>query len=195
MKRLIIAATAVLAATTTAFAFSDEGGRRFREFLNGFKEAAAPVSTTGTGTFRATINKDETEIDYELTFENLEGDVRQAHIHIGHPQGAGGIVLWLCQTASNPNPRPGNSTPSCTMDDALNLRAGKVTGTLTMADVVAQVNELPNGIAGPADWDEVLGLIRAGLTYANVHSSKFPPGEIRSQIDNRDDNGRGHKDH
>lgn len=195
MKRLIIAATAILAATTTAFAFSDEGGRRFREFLNGFKEAAAPVSTTGTGTFRATINKDETEIDYELTFENLEGDVRQAHIHIGHPQGAGGIVLWLCQTASNLNPRPNNSTPSCTMDDALNLRAGKVTGTLTMADVVAQVNELPNGIAGPADWDEVLGLIRAGLTYANLHSSKFPPGEIRSQIDNRDDNGRGHKDH
>lgn len=195
MKRLIIAATAILAATTTAFAFSDEGGRRFREFLNGFKEAAAPVSTTGTGTFRATINKDKTAIDYELTFENLEGDVRQAHIHIGHPQGSGGIVLWLCQTASNPNLLPGNSTPSCTVDDPLNLRAGKVSGTLTMADVVAQVNELPNGIAGPADWDEVLGLIRAGLTYANVHSSKFGPGEIRSQIDNRDDNGRGHKGH
>ena len=87
MKRLMMAATAILAATTTAFAFSDEGGRRFREFLNGYKEAAAPIATTGTGTFRATINKDETEIDYELTFENLEGDVRQAHIHIGHPQG------------------------------------------------------------------------------------------------------------
>ena len=112
-----MAATAILAATTTAFAFSDEGGRRFREFLNGFKEAAAPVATTGTGTFRAAINKDETEIDYELTFENLEGDVRQAHIHIGHPQAIGGIVLWLCQTTSNPNPLPGNSTPSCTMDD------------------------------------------------------------------------------
>ena len=65
-----------------------------------------------------------------------------------------------------------------------------------MADVVAQVNELPNGIAGPAEWDEVLGLIRAGLTYANVHSAKFAPGEIRSQIDNRDDDGHGgHKNH
>jgi hypothetical protein len=191
MKRLMMAATVFLAATATGFAFSDEGGRRFREFLNGYKEAAAPVATTGTGTFRATISRDGSEIDYELTFKDLEGDVRQAHIHIGHPQGQGGIVLWLCQTAANPNPLVGNSTPQCTADDPLNQRAGRVTGTLTRADVVAQVNELPNGIAGPADWEQVLGLIRAGVTYANVHSSKFPPGEIRSQLDNRDDGGNG----
>ena len=191
MKRIMIATTAVLAVATTALAFSDEGGRRFREILNGYKEAAAPIATTGTGTFHATISKDETEINYELTFENLEGDVRQAHIHIGHPQGAGGITLWLCQTTFNMNPLPGNSTPSCTMDDPMNSRAGRVTGTLTMADVVAQPNELPNGIAGPADWNQLLGLIRAGRTYANVHSAKFGGGEIRSQIDNRDDGDHG----
>ena len=79
----------------------------------------------------------------------------------------------------------------------MNWRAGKVTGTLTVADVAAQVNELPNGIAGPADWEQVLGLIRAGRTYANVHSVKFGAGEIRSQIDNGDDDSddHGHKDH
>ena len=191
MKRIMFAATAVLAVGTTALAFSDEGGRKFREFLDGFKEAANPVATTGTGTFTATISQDETEISYELTFENLEGDVRQAHIHIGHPQTAGGIVLWLCQTPTNMNPIVGNSTPLCSADDPTNLRSGRVTGTLTMADVVPQVNELPNGIAGPAEWEQVLALVRAGRTYANVHSSKFAPGEIRSQIDNRDDGDHG----
>ena len=41
MKRIMIAATAVLAVATTALAFTDEGGRRFSEFLNGYKEATA----------------------------------------------------------------------------------------------------------------------------------------------------------
>jgi hypothetical protein len=192
MKRIMLAATALLAVGTTALAFSDEGGRKFREFLNGYKEAAAPVSTTGSGTFKATINRDETEINFELRFENLEGDVRQAHIHIGHPQGSGGIVLWLCQTAANPAPATSPNTPQC-MSDPMNPRAGSVTGTLTKTDVLANTG---NGIGGAgtdpdAEWAEVLNLIRAGRTYANVHSAKFPPGEIRSQIDNRDEGDHG----
>ena len=99
MKRLTIAATAILAIATTALAFSDEGGRVFREFLNGFKEAPNPIATTATGTFKATITQDDpARIEYEPTFQDLEGDVRQAHIHIGHPQASGGIVLWLCDS-------------------------------------------------------------------------------------------------
>jgi hypothetical protein len=188
MKRIMIAATAILAVATTALAFSDEGSRRFREFLNGLKEAPAIVSTTGTGTFQATISKDGTEIYYELAFENLEGDVRQAHIHIGHPQNSGGIVLWLCDSTANPSPTA--NTPECTADNPANLRAGKVSGTLTQADVQ---NVAASGIAAPgagvdseAEWAEVLRLIRAGATYANIHTVKFPPGEIRSQIDGND---------
>ena len=65
-----------------------------------------------------------------------------------------------------------------------------------MADVVPQTNELPNGIAGPAEWEQVLALVRAGRHVCErAHSSKFGPGEIRSQIDNRDDaatHGGGH---
>jgi hypothetical protein len=41
---------------------------------------------------------------------------------------------------------------------------------------------------------EVIALIRAGLTYANVHSSKFTGGEVRSQIDDRDDDRDGDSD-
>ncbi len=193
MKRLTTAATAVFVVAGTSLALTDEGGRRIREFLNGFKEATAVVSTTGTGTFRATISNDESEINYVLTFDDLEGDVRQAHIHIGHPQNQGGIVLWLCD--SEANPAPSDTTPPCTMNPLI-ARSGSVTGRLTEADVQSQPL---NGIAGPTattpgEFAEVIRLVRAGKTYVNVHSSKFTGGEIRSQIDNRDGD-RDHHDH
>jgi hypothetical protein len=186
MKRITIVATAVLVIAGTGLALTRERDR-FREFLNGLKEATAVVSTTGTGTFRARISDDESEIHYVLTFKDLEGDVRQGHIHIGHPQNQGGIVLWLCD--SETNPAPSETTPACTMSDPLNTRAGRVTGMLTANDVQ---NQPGNGIAGapvttPGEFAEVIALIRAGRTYVNVHSSKFPPGEIRSQINDRND--------
>ena len=188
----VVAVFFVLAAT--GFAFSDEGGRKFREFLNGFNEATVVVSTTGTGRFSAEISKDGTEISYKLSYKDLEGDVRQAHIHIGHPQNQGGIVLWLCDSTQNPSPTL--NTPPCAMDPVINAREGEVEGTLTEADVRDQPG---NGIAGapvttPGEFDEVVRLIRAGRTYVNVHTVKFPPGEIRSQLNNRDeDDHRGHR--
>ena len=39
-------------------------------------------------------------ITYDLTYENLEGTVTQAHIHIGQKKTLGGIALWLCKTAN-----------------------------------------------------------------------------------------------
>jgi hypothetical protein len=188
--RLTIAARVILAGATTTFAFSDGGGRQFREFLNGFKEAPNPIATTATGTFKAKISRDDpATIDYVLAFQNLEGDVRQAHIHIGHSQTSGGIVLWLCETSFNPSPSA--TTPDCTADDVGNFRAGKVTGTLTMDDMLAAAT---NGVAA-GEWQEVLSLIRAGRTYANVHSTKFPGGEIRAQLDHGDDDSDDHGGH
>jgi CHRD domain len=202
MRRFTIAATAAFAIAGTVVAFTDEGNRRFHEFLNGFNEAAAVVSTTGSGTFEARIVRNpssgDQEIRYRLTFKDLEGDVRQAHIHIGWPQNAGGIVLWLCDSDQNPSPTA--NTPACNGGNAANNREGSAEGTLTEADV----RDLPaNGIAGaptttPGEFAEVIALIRAGRTYVNVHSVKFPPGEIRSQIDNRNgdrDDNDGHGDH
>jgi len=198
MKRIMLAAAAVLMVAGTGLAFTQEGNRRFNEFLNGFQEASAIVATTATGTFKATINRDETEINYVLTFKELEGDIRQAHIHIGHPQNQGNIVLWLCETEQNPNPNTTAPTPSCLEDDPSNQRSGRVTGTLTAVDIIVQT---ANGVdaATPEEFAQVISLIKAGKTYVNVHSSKFQPGEIRSQLDNRGgdngDHGKGHGDH
>ena len=195
MKRITLAAAAILAVAGTAFAFTDEGSRRFSEFLNGLNEAAAVVSTTGNGTFRANISKDGSEISYELTYKEMEGDVTQAHIHIGLPQNSGGVVLWLCDSTVNPSPVA--TTPMCNQDNPSDLRSGSVSGTLTAADVQTLA---ANGIVGatattPGEFEEVVALIRAGKTYVNVHTTKFLPGEIRSQLDNRGNNGNGHGGH
>jgi len=37
------------------------------------------------------------------------------------------------------------------------------------------------GIA-PGEFSKVLEAIRSGVTYVNVHSVQFPPGEIRGQV-------------
>lgn len=48
----------------------------------GFKEVPS-VSTSASGEFKALINNNETAIDWELSYKDLEGAVQQAHIHFG----------------------------------------------------------------------------------------------------------------
>ena len=57
--------------------------------------------------------------------------------------------------------------------------SGTVAGTITAADVVSSASN--QGIAA-GELTEVLRAIRAGVTYANVHSNLFPGGEIRGQL-------------
>jgi hypothetical protein len=197
---MTIAALVIFALAGTGWASSDDNdGRRFSERLFGFNEVPNPLSTTGNGRFLAAINRDETEIHYFLSFKDLEGDVTQGHIHIGHPNTTGGIVLWLCDSPAPGPESPNADTPECLANSEANEKgSGWVRGTLTADHVRAQVN---NDIAAGA-FDEVVALIRAGKTYANVHSAKFGAGEIRGQVDNGDDDdddhrgrGRGHDDH
>ena len=170
MQRSLVTATglALLGLASSALARDDLEAR-----LKGFQEVPA-VSTAATGKFKATVDKASNTIRYELSYSGLEGDVRQAHIHIGQRGVNGGITLWLCQTTANPAPAP-LTTPAC-------LQSGTVNGVLSAADVVGPTGQ---GIAGAADFAEVLAAIRVGVAYVNVHSARFPGGEIRGQL--RDD--------
>jgi hypothetical protein len=130
------------------------------------------ISTKASGKFEATIDDKNDTIHYTLRYDNLEGTVTQAHIHFGQRHTTGGIVVWLCQTAAVPAPaNVSAATPMCPA-------SGSVSGTITPAQVLEAVGQ---GIA-PGEFEEVVAAIRAGRAYANVHSSLFPPGEIRGQI-------------
>jgi hypothetical protein len=177
MRKITIIVTAGVLLCGATVAFTQPGLRMIRETLTGLQEVPV-VSTTGSGTFRARISRDEKEISYTLRFEDLEGDVRQSHIHIAPEQNTGNIVLWLCETETNPS--PAETTPLCfNPADPMSARSNTVSGVLTAADIAASA--APNGIDA-GEFGEVIALIRARKTYVNVHSAKFPPGEIRSQI-------------
>jgi len=161
---------ALLAALATGAPAKDHG-ERLEAKLRGFNEVP-PVSTAATGTFKASFNAANNSISYELSYSGLEGDVRQAHIHFGQKGVTGGISIWLCQTATNVDPT--SLSPTCP-------QSGTVSGLIQAANVVGPSGQ---GIAA-TEFAEVLKALRAGVTYANVHSTKFPGGEIRGQI--RDD--------
>jgi hypothetical protein len=135
--------------------------------LRGFDEVPA-ISSSGGGRFDATISADGSHVDWELSYFNLEGNVAQAHIHFAQKGVNGGIVVFLCTNLGN-SPGAQACPPS----------PGAVSGSFTFADVGTGANA--QGI-GPFEMPSLLRAIRAGIAYANVHSDKWPGGEIRGQL-------------
>ena len=171
MKNIAIAASMFVALALSAVARAEH----IQATLTGYQEVPA-VSTVASGQLHAQISSDDQSIAYELTYSNLQGTVTQGHIHVAQLSVNGAIVLWLCQTATNLNPIPGNSTPDCPAG------SGTVTGTLTAADVLAGNASQASQQLTVGDLDEVLRAIRAGAAYANVHTDLSSGGEIRGQI-------------
>jgi hypothetical protein len=135
------------------------------------------VSSVAHGRFKATIDRENQTISYEVSYEGLEAPTTQAHIHFGQRHTIGGISVFLC---GNPPAVPAATFPQ---PPACPESPATVTGTLTAANIVG-----PNGqgIApsqnGVNEFDELVEAILNGDTYANVHSSKFPAGEVRGQV-------------
>lgn len=144
------------------------GKKRVKATLNGLQEDPS-VSTRGYGSFEAVIDDEGRAIDWELTYDNLEGgNTLFAHIHFGSHDHNGGVAVFFCGGSTKPMPCPNGS--------------GTVTGTWVASDVVG-----PNaqGIE-PGAFEEFVAAIRAGHTYANVHTTRWPAGEIRGQVNNQD---------
>src|SRR2546426_6162616 len=175
MKRLgittllaVFALLAILGVSQPAVA--DDEGKAFRATLTGFEETPLTLSSPGPGRLKARIHDHETMISFELHYEGLEGIVQQAHIPLGRPAITGGIVLFLCTNLGNaPTTVP---TPQACPDAPVTI-----SGTLTAADVVTQGGQ---GIAAD-EFAEVVRAIRARATYANVHTTLRPSGEIRGE--------------
>jgi hypothetical protein len=155
---------ALVAAASTALA---TGPRLLRADLTGFEEVM-PVSTTGRGHLRLFIYPDRTTIAYELSYSGLQSDATQAHIHFGQLSVNGGISVFLCSNLGN----------GPTGTQACPLRSGTVSGLITAAAVLGPDAQ---GIAA-GEIDALVEALREQMTYVNVHSTRWPGGEIRGQI-------------
>src|SRR2546421_1120345 len=106
MNKLAIA-TALGALLLTNMASADD---KVRARLIGFQEVPV-VSTEANGTFDAVISQRGDAIDYKIPYTGMQGVVTQSHMHAGQRSVNGGIVLWICGSATNPGPA---GTPVCT---------------------------------------------------------------------------------
>ncbi|MGN9779279.1 CHRD domain-containing protein [Micromonospora sp. H33] len=153
----------------------DSKGERFdvRAHLDGYQEDPLTISTTGNGRFEAHVDERKKEIEFRLSYEDLEGKVNAAHIHFGGRHQSGGIIAFLCGSPSKDGKGGApKGTKECPAAPAT------VRGTIKPEDVIGPQEQ---GIK-PGEFDEVVDAIKAGVTYANVHTDKYPNGEIRGQI-------------
>jgi hypothetical protein len=166
ISRFTLIVVASLFVIASAWADSNGRGRNSgKASLSGYEEVPA-ISSTGSGEFRLRI-VDNNAIEFELTYENLEGATTTAsHVHLGQKSVNGGVIFFICG---------GGGRPACTPTN------GSFSGTVVATDIIGPAAQ---GI-DPAESDrfeEVVRAIRAGATYINVHTDKHPGGEIRGQI-------------
>ena len=144
------------------------GGHEFDARLNGYNEVTSK-STVARGSFEARIRNGT--IRYRLSYRDLETPALFAHIHFGQPHVNGGVIAFLCG---------GGGKPACPET------TGTVRGTITPADIVGPGPNPANPAADqgiePGSFQEAVRAVRAGAVYANVHSERFPGGEIRGQL-------------
>jgi len=184
--RTIVAAAGLLAliAPATGSAHDDGNDARLRTDLSGFNEVIGPnlglgaIFSTGSGRLKLKIDKQNRSIDYELTYSFPDAAatpvvgiqfVNQAHLHFGQKHTTGGINVWLSAASG---------TPACPSP------SGTVTGTILPAQVLPLAGQgFP---AGQDGFDALLEALQNDAIYGNVHTDRFPSGEIRGQFGDRD---------
>ena len=171
VKRIVLCApllglVAIVVGLPTV-AFGEPDRNEFTAKLIGLNEVAS-TNSAGTATVKLRLSADK--IDFELKYQNLSGPPAAAHIHFGQARTNGGVMVFFCG---------GGGKPACPA-----ATSGTVTGTIVAADVVGPVAQ---GI-DPGDLASVLRAIRSDAAYANMHSAKYPGGEIRGQLRRGDAN-------
>lgn len=146
------------------------GNGQFKASLTGFQETPA-LNTNGRGRLRLSMTS--SEITFQLDYAGLSGPPLVAHIHVGQRGVAGGVSVFFCG---------GGGKPACPASPS-----GSISGTITAANVIGPTAQGYD----PGDLAAVERAIKAGVTYANMHTTKFPGGEIRGQI--RRGHGEGHR--
>jgi hypothetical protein len=151
---VLIAVTITMVSATT---FSNHivlaQNQKFNAKLSGQQEVP-PVQTTASG--MAWFKPMQDKVWFKLNVTDMQG-VTQAHIHTGK-QGENGPVVVTLYKSETPQP---------------------INGKLSYGNITANLLE------GPMKGKQISDLATAmsnGSTYVNVHTEKYPNGEIRGQI-------------
>jgi hypothetical protein len=149
------AALSLLALPATGGAAAAAEGN-FRAHLRGSNEIPA-VDTNAQGQAIFHVSEDGSSIHFKLIAANIE-NVLVAHIHLA-PEGVNGpVVVFLFHGPLIPG----------------RFQGILAEGTFTAADLIGPLKGKPLG--------DLIDAMEAGNTYANIHTTAHPGGEIRGQI-------------
>jgi hypothetical protein len=145
----------------------------FHAVFSGFNEVGALNAQTGAifspgrATLELELNRADQTLTFVLKYSGLSGPVTQSHIHFGKVHMAGGVMVFFCSNVGGP---PG--TQPCPAN------GGTVTGTISAANVIGPATQ---GVTA-GEFQAVVDALESDTTYANIHSTAFPAGEIRGEI-------------
>jgi hypothetical protein len=183
MHRIILPVVACALVLAAAPARADHFSAKFSGFEEigglGAGETGAILSE-GKGSLVLDLDRHAQTLTFTLEYSGLSAPVTQSHIHFGKRHVAGGIIVFFCSNLANP---PAGTQP-CPAD------GGTVTGTITAANVIGPAAQNVT----PGDFDALSDALESDTAYGNIHTTKFPAGEIRGQIrrSHRDDDHDRH---
>ena len=160
VRRIAIFATAAFAAGLITMPIAEAKDQFFSAQLLGDNEVP-PINSNGTATFHMDVGN---TITFSITFSGLSSPLAVSHLHFAPAKVAGGVMIFLCG---------GGGQPACPA-----TTSGTITGTITAANVVGPTAQ---GISA-ADLTSALEAVGDGNAYANMHTTNFPGGEIRGQV-------------
>ncbi len=158
MKRLsVLLFAAVMLAMLPSLGIAKKSGHHeYKAAISGRTEVPK-IKTEATGMVTFEPAMDGKELKYKLTVKDIE-NVTAAHVHLGKMGKSGPPVAGLF---SGPE------------------KTGKFSGTLAEGTITEK------DLVGPLSGKTIKDLIkdiRRGELYVNVHTEKYPDGEIRGQL-------------
>ena len=145
-----------LSSATTELSAAVKKSNNYTAHLRPEEEVSVvPINSNATGQAIFKLSKDGTELYYKLIVANIES-VRFGHLHLAPAGSNGGVVVDLVGRTEN--------YPNGIIAEGI-ITSTSLKGALlgkTLADLIAA--------------------IEAGNIYTNVHSDKYPGGEIRGQV-------------
>jgi len=156
--RLLFASFVAFLAVFGSAAGAGAQPHTFVAHLSASEEVQTPaIESNAQGQAIFQLSADGAALSYELIVANIT-DVQAAHIHLAPVGTNGSVVAFLFH---------GPATSGRT-------QGVLAQGTITAADLIGPLTGHP--------LTDLVSAMQAGDTYANVHTTAHPAGEIRGQI-------------
>ncbi|MEO1252646.1 MAG: CHRD domain-containing protein [Pseudomonadota bacterium] len=172
MKRLSLACLALATAPTISHADGFRSALESKSVIEGAQEVLGDGTlgngSQGLGNGIIRFNRNLTRADIKVTFSALEGEFTRLHLHCNVAGLNGPIAVGL-------------------VDLVAIAQDNSEVSTLDSNTVVARIRnaQLPQD-GGPCNISNLRTLaneINNGGIYFNLHTTAFPPGELRGQIE------------